>query len=499
MERRTQRRMQKGIVGLLAIWLLLLLSALGAHADDVGSQLEKQYGLYPDFATNLRVQYIGNRLALAAGLPNETFKVFNDKDLNAMALPDGRVYITSKMATLVTDDELAFVIGHELTHVKEKHAQHQQEKVIGGTILGAILVSVLGGGAEAVRTGADIAGSLTYGHYSQQDEYRADKGGIRLMSQIGYDPKKAADAMQRLLDLYGRGDANTPILGWFADHPDTKNRKQRLLDTAAELQKYPLPKVPAPVGVDITLEPTASHADSWAHAYLSLLISMNGGGRAVALSAPQYPVHALPAQAVVEKKDAMKDDKAKKEEPLKQVVFASPQVPVGYRVTLALRQVPAGRAASIEEGEGTAVEAKLHWTQLSTGFAGDCIATDQTRKKVPWMAQEQMQSEDKLYQLADGKSNNVEGTLEAVAMRRASMAFAEVMEANAPVDHGAPVALNMRTDKLRPGNYVYVVRGNLIVAEVCIDQVTGKKTANGTVLWGVHTWQKKDQFIPEDD
>lgn len=475
--------------------LLLAISALTATAEDVGQAIAYQYGLYPDYAANYRVQYVGQRLAFAAEIPSASFQIYNAKDLNAMALPDGRVFITSKMATEVTDDELAFVIGHELTHIKEKHAQRQMERANGGAILGAILVGVLGGDGGDIRLGADIAGSLALGHYSQKDEYKADAGGVRLMARCGYDPSRAADAMQRLLDLYGRGDAKMPVLGWFATHPDTKNRKQRVLDAAAELAKEPLPAVANPVGIELTLDPSAEHARTWAHTYLSILLTYSGSGRVAVLSVPEYP---LPAMYTPPAKDTRNEKKAEKDEALPQVTVAIPNVPVGFRATLFLRQAPAGGAASVDEGIGTAVEARIHWTQLSTGFSGDCVAIDQTRNRVPWQAQEQLGNPELVRNLEDGKNLNIEGTLEARAIRRASTAFAEIIEANGPIDHSAPVTVRLNTAKLRPGDYVYVIRGNRIVAEVGLTKINGKKEAVGTVLWGTHTWKKKDRFLPAD-
>lgn len=505
-----------------SVFLLLFMMSVIVHADAFEQSMAKQYGFYPDFAANLRVQYIGHRLALAAGLPNLSFKIFNDKDLNAMALPDGRVFITSRMATVTPDDELAFVIGHEITHVKEQHAKHQSERATGGAILGAILIGVLGGNAHDIRLGADIAGGLTYGHYSRKDEYSADAGGVRLMYRCGYNPKHAAAAMQRLIDLYGRGDASTPVLGWFATHPDSKSRKDRILKAADELSKKPPTKIVPPFGVDVQLDHSAEHARGWAHTYLSILLASYGEGRAVALEAPQYPIHAMtppPSLTVAattmdtkddgsagntgNKKRDSKDNKDKqaadKDVPLLAVSFIPPHVPAGYRVTVFLQQVPAARAATIDAGEGTAVKATVHWVQVSSGFSGDCVAIAQSREKLPWMAAEQLKSGDKIYELDDGKDTNIEGTLEATALRRASMAFAEIMEADGPVHHDTPVSVPINTNALRPNDYIYVVRDNMIVAEVCVDRAEGKKQIIGTVLWGIHTWKKTDRFFVATD
>ncbi|MHB9132521.1 MAG: M48 family metallopeptidase [Armatimonadota bacterium] len=509
-----QGRIERGITRWLVLSSLLVLAVIGFAAGDPGLDVENQYGLYPDFAANLRVQMIGHRIALAAETPQASFKIFNNKDLNAFALPDGRIYITSLMATLVTDDELAYVLGHEITHVKEGHAKNQIKRATGGALLGAILVAVLGGDMHDVRTGADIAGGLTYGHYSRKDELKADRGGVMTMTRCGYDPKKAADAMQRLIDKYGSGDAKVPILGWFATHPDSKDRKARILQLSDEMAKKPPTPLAAPQGIEISPDPTALHASTWLHDYLALRIAAYANGRYVVLPAGKAGTTVAQQPAVISEiplrlpatvaaaADAKSTDnkakaKGKTEEPLQPVTVVFPQVPVAYRVTVSLQRIPAEHATNLEASRGTAVEAILRWSDVKNGFNGECRAMAQTDKELPWMAQDQLKDAVVLTKLQDGRERNLEGTLEATAVRRAAMAFAEVLEADSAIDHSVPVTIRM-TDpgKVRPGDYINVVRGNKIVACVNADQITGKDV-KGTVLWGVHTWKKGDKFVME--
>jgi Zn-dependent protease with chaperone function len=481
-----QRAYPRSLVLVGLFWL-----ALGALAADFGQQVEAKYGLDADFATNLRVQLIGQRIARAAEMPNETFKVFNNGELNAFALPDGRVYLTSMMARAVPDDELAFVLGHEITHIREKHSNGQQKRALGGAILGAILVAVLGGSSNDIRLGADIAGGLTYGHYSRKDEHRADAGGVRLMTQAGYDPRKAAEAMQRLIDKYGTGDAKVPVLGWFASHPDSGSRKGRLLALAEDMKKTPPTALPVPAGIDIVLDPSAEHARAWVRDYLAVRLAATGQGQATPLvSLTGTPTKAPGADASNSEKPVAGKGK---EEPLPAVTVTAPPRPPAYRLTLALRAVPAANAARLTEAKGTAVEATLSWAHLPTGTTGTCTARAQTDATVPWMAHKQLTDTGALLKLADGKSRNLESTLEATAVRRAAMAFAEVLEAGGHVDHSAPVTLRLPTTTVRVGDYLLVIRDTSVIAEVRIDSLD-RRSATGTVLWGTHQWKSTDRI-----
>lgn len=494
---------------LVPLLIVLALCTICCAGTDPGQEVVQKYGLYPDVATNLRVHLIGQRIGFAAGFTGLSLAVFNQDDLNAFALPDGRVYVTSRMAAITTDDELAFVLGHEVTHIKEGHAKRQVQRATGGALLGALLAAALGGDEGDIRLGADIAGGITYGHYSRKDENRADAGGVRLMTSAGYDPAKAADAMQRLIDAYGAGDASIPVLGWFATHPDSRSRKDRIKNLAVELGKNPPAKTPDPRGIDITLAPSAVHARAWVHDFLAVRLAAYGEGKVVVLPSAQFPAppptpkEATPAPPLPVPKPAnpptapgTKADKdTAKPAPLPAVIVSIPSVPVAYRVTVALRQVPAGHGRTLETSEGTAVEATLHWTEEATGFSGDCVAQAQTREVVPWEAQAQLKDAEALRKLSDGKSLNMEGTLEGVAVRRAAMAFSEILEARGPVEHKAPVTVRLPARlSVRPGDYLYTLRGNHIVTEMRVDEITGG-TANVTVLWGTHVWKKGDQFV----
>ncbi|HOS44642.1 MAG TPA: M48 family metalloprotease, partial [Armatimonadota bacterium] len=453
----------------LALVLVLVILALAGWTQDPGRAVEKRYGLDTDFAANMRVELIGQRIALAAGLSDIHYVIFHDRELNAFALPDGRIYVTSLMAHAVTDDELAFVLGHEMTHIKERHAKGQSERATGGALLGALLAAVLGGGESAIRMGADIVGGLTLGHYSRKDERRADTGGLELMARAGYDPQRAPAAMQRLIDRYGRGDASVPVLGWFATHPDSRTRRERLQTGAAELLQRPPPRLAPATAVAFALDPRCVETHGWAYNYFSLALAAESGGRALVLPPLDgQPLPALAPSSTASNSDEKDKKKEKaKEEPLPTVTVTAPDLPIGYRASLFFEPVPAGRAASLETQDGTAVRAVLQWTDAATGMTGTYTAVAQTRAKVAWQAREQLRANpEALRLLSAGVEEHLEGTLEAAAVRRVVRAYAEIFIAGGPVDHSAPVTLKLTDGKARPGDAVAVIRDGKLVAEV---------------------------------
>ncbi len=234
--------MRRILPGLLLAVLLAIPTA--ALAQDVGAALERQYGLVTDPAINARLNRAGTRIAAAVrrDYPNSrgrtlTFRVLRNQSLNAVSLPDGRIYVTSGMMQALAnrpEDELAALLGHEAIHVAQRHAANQNRQALVGAIVGGVLGRAVGG-SGGVSQGVRIGSALNSSMYSRDDEYRADAGGVRLLRTAGYDPYAMGRLLQILRDRYGRGSAKTPVIGWFASHPDTAKRVENANRVADQL------------------------------------------------------------------------------------------------------------------------------------------------------------------------------------------------------------------------------------------------------------------------
>jgi predicted Zn-dependent protease len=146
-----------------------------------------------------------------------TFTVREDPTLNAFVLPGGHVYVnTGLMAFVQSDDELAVVLGHEVSHVELRHSTPNLARTV-----------------------------LSLG-YSKYQEFDADVRGVHLAAQAGYDPRAAIDVFRRLaLQEPSRshvGKARSPLsetgevvmetLGtYWRSHPEAEERVRRISDT----------------------------------------------------------------------------------------------------------------------------------------------------------------------------------------------------------------------------------------------------------------------------
>lgn len=214
------------------------------QGSQVADQVSKQMKLSKDTALVDRVNAIGQKIAavanttkIQAGFGNDrvypftwTFHVVDDKDVNAFSLPGGFVYINSGLLNFVrSDDELAAVLAHEVTHAAHHHASqlaHQASKMNTQWILAMIaagLAHVNPSDLANVGTAAQMAQEgVLNNHYSESAERDADHGGLILMQKAGYDPAAMLTFMQRLHDQETRSVKIE--LGILQDHPYTAER-----------------------------------------------------------------------------------------------------------------------------------------------------------------------------------------------------------------------------------------------------------------------------------
>lgn len=143
----------KLFAGLLFAFYLLLGNAFPAEAGIISKQqeiemgretamaLEAQYGVVQDYELQERVNRIGQSLVAVSDRQDleYTFKVLNCDEVNALACPGGFVYVFKGLIDYMpSDSELAGVLGHEVSHIVEKHTVHQIEKQLLTTLLLAV-------------------------------------------------------------------------------------------------------------------------------------------------------------------------------------------------------------------------------------------------------------------------------------------------------------------------------------------------------------------------
>ncbi len=185
------------------------------------------------------VREVGGKLATVADrkLPYE-FVVLNSGELNAWALPGGKIAINRGLLTEFSSEaELAAVLGHEIVHAAARHSAQQMEQgqlMQVGAAVASVAASVYGGSqlGQVVGQGAQVGGQMLQAKYSRDDELEADKYGMKYMKLTGYDLAAAVSVQELFVRKFAGGQATTSL---FASHPPSLARVEANRRTMAEL------------------------------------------------------------------------------------------------------------------------------------------------------------------------------------------------------------------------------------------------------------------------
>ena len=129
----------------------------------------------------------------------------------------------------LSDDELAAIIGHEISHALLEHGRaRMSEQLVKQIGLGILSLKFQLGNlaASALAQASALAISLPY---SRKHETDADLAGIELAARAGYDPRAAVRVWQKMSSI---GQGQPPQ--WLSTHPGHANRIQ---DIEANLPK----------------------------------------------------------------------------------------------------------------------------------------------------------------------------------------------------------------------------------------------------------------------
>ncbi|MAJ60827.1 MAG: hypothetical protein CBC48_12985 [bacterium TMED88] len=195
---------------------------LGAEAAE---GLAAQMGLIDDPKLLAYVTAIGNRMVpFAPKRPFEyTFHIVDQAEPNAFALPGGYIYVSRGLLALAnSEDELAGVIGHEITHAAERHTAGRQE---------------FGRRLNPLSIGYMRAGQLAA--YSRDQERDADRGGQILAARAGWNPMAMAQFLQDMNAMERNMMGMSRLPGFFDSHPPTPERAATAANRAQTIQWIP--------------------------------------------------------------------------------------------------------------------------------------------------------------------------------------------------------------------------------------------------------------------
>ena len=220
--------------------------------DAIMRQMRGQAPVIDDPVLTEYIQDLGNRLVLQAENTKFPFEFFiiNNSVMNAFAFYGGHVGVHSGIITRAdTESEVASVLAHEVTHVTQRHlarralSQQRSSPLQIASMLGSILLAMANpeAGIAAMQTSSAMASQLNI-DYTRSNEQEADRIGIDILYQAGFDPKAASTFFGKMAEEY-RTSSRPPER--LLTHPLTE---KRIADARNRMRRYP----------DVRLRPSLS-------------------------------------------------------------------------------------------------------------------------------------------------------------------------------------------------------------------------------------------------
>jgi predicted Zn-dependent protease len=166
------------------------------------------------------------KLAKAADI-DEEFRVYvvDQEVVNAFAAPGGRIVLFRPIIEKAeSPNEVAGVLAHEMAHVLEGHPSSAVVESLGYGVLG-----LLNPGADAV--GSEAAQTLMTNQYSRIDELDADRVGVKLLNEVGFDSRGLLSFFAR---LEKDGHEIPGALEFLSTHPAGETRTAALKELVEE-------------------------------------------------------------------------------------------------------------------------------------------------------------------------------------------------------------------------------------------------------------------------
>jgi len=152
--------------------------------------------------------------------------------VNAFSLPGGYSYIFRGLLDILdNDDQLAFILAHEVGHIVSRHHMKRLQAAMGYNLLNVV--------ASAAKTSSEFRSGLSFAllqilaGYSQEDEFNADELAVKYCKLAGFDPFAGIEVLEK---LYKESKKTIRPLSYFRTHPYPAQRIRHI----KEALQFPL-------------------------------------------------------------------------------------------------------------------------------------------------------------------------------------------------------------------------------------------------------------------
>jgi hypothetical protein len=209
--------------------------------EPIVKEIIEEFGLWEDETAEARIEWISSALIKAASpIPEKKtieFILLDEDSINAFALTKGYIFIFRGLVERTeTDDQLASVMAHEMTHVlKEHHGKGSDTLTV--IQIASLIAAIATEGQEPVIAGQMISAALIES-YGRDSEVEADLSGVDLLIDAGFDP---IGMIEFFTYMDGQQRRHPQLEGnYFTIHPYAEERVETLREHL-ESKGYDIP------------------------------------------------------------------------------------------------------------------------------------------------------------------------------------------------------------------------------------------------------------------
>lgn len=193
----------------------------------ISKQVELEYPVSENKEEIGRLNLIGAKIAAVSDRKDlrYSFKVVENKELNAFALPGGFIYVHSGLLDIASDDELACVLAHEVGHIAARHAAKKMQLSLGYQLI--MSIAFKNASSPELSSAVNTAFGIISLGYSREDERLADKLAVRYAKRAEINPYAMVTFFEKLKEEEKKNKVNYHIV-FLESHPAIDERIQNV-------------------------------------------------------------------------------------------------------------------------------------------------------------------------------------------------------------------------------------------------------------------------------
>ncbi|AYV54935.1 hypothetical protein EFP84_05015 [Leptospira kmetyi] len=234
------------------IYVLVPESADKALGEMISKRFETNYPECKNPKLRESVNKIRNTIVSPKTRDKFSIKILRTSDINAFALPGGRIYVFSGLIEeSESPEEIAAILAHEISHVESRHGIRQMIRLLGISLVIKLSIGIGFDDIGTLETITEIVNTLTVLRYSREFEEEADEQAFEILKKSGVglggfidffereESKVSKNSSQTKNDKSTRKDEKEwnaeKILDWLSTHPDNQSRIRKAKEYAKRL------------------------------------------------------------------------------------------------------------------------------------------------------------------------------------------------------------------------------------------------------------------------